>query len=133
MEPATEPGKERIATNWQVDDELWSKIEPLLPPPKPARGPGGRPRVPDRKVLDGIIYVLRSGCPWKHVPKEYGSGSTCHLRFSTWVKAGVFAKLWGVLLEHYDDLKGIRWDWQSLDAALGKAPGIEKKGHATRR
>jgi transposase len=89
--------------------------------------------VPDRIVLDGILYVLRSGCPWKHVPREFGSGSTCHLRFSMWVNSGVFARLWQVLLEHYDDLKGINWDWQSLDAALGKAPGIVKKGLSTKR
>jgi|GEM_PF-3512031 len=74
MEPETEPKKERIPTIWTVDDELWAKIEPLIPPPKPAKGPGGRPPVADRIVLNGILYVLRSGCPWKHVPKEFGSG-----------------------------------------------------------
>ncbi len=89
--------------------------------------------MPDRIVLDGILYVLRSGCPWKAVPREFSSGSTCHKRFSEWVRAGVFARLWEVLLERYDDLKGINWDWQSLDAALGKAPGIAKKGASTKR
>lgn len=120
--------KNRIPTIWQVDDALWARVEPLLPPPKPKKGPGGRPPVPDRMVLNGILYVLRSGCPWKHVPREIVSGSTCHRRFSDWVRSGVFAKLWVVLLEHYDDLKGIDWDRQSLDAALGKAQGIAKKG-----
>jgi transposase len=132
-EPTTEPKKERVPTIWHIDDELWAQLEPLLPPRKPGKAPGGRPPIPDRRVLDGILYVLRSGCPWKHVPKEFGSGSTCHLRFSGWVREGVFVKLWVVLLERYDNLKGIEWDWQSLDAALGKAPGIVKKGPPTKR
>lgn len=132
-EAAIEPKKERLPTIWQVDDDLWAKIEPLLPPPKPKRGPGGRPPISDRVIVDGILYVLRSGCPWKYVPREFGSGSTCHRHFSAWVKEGVFAKLWAVLTQQYDGLKGIDWDWQSLDAALGKAPGIVKKGSPTKR
>lgn len=127
-ENTTTTKKKREPTIWRTDDVLWAKIEPLLPPPRPRKSPAGRPRVPDRIALDGILYVLRSGCPWKHVPKEFSSGSTCHLRFSTWVKEGIFAKLWTMLCEEYDDLKGIEWDWQSIDAALGKAPGIVKKG-----
>jgi len=133
MEPEIEPKKERIPTIWRTDNALWAKAEPLIPPRKPAKGPGGRPPVPDRTVLDGILYVLRSGCPWKAVPTEFSSGSTCHKRFSEWVKAGVFAKLWEVLLERYDGLKGINWDWQSMDAVMGKAPGVVKKGLSTKR
>ena len=57
-----------------VPDTLWEAIEPLLPaePPKPK---GGRPRVPDRAALGGIIFVLRTGCPWRLFPKELGCGS----------------------------------------------------------
>ena len=132
-ENTTTTERKREPTIWRIDDVLWAKIEPLLPPPGPKKSPAGRPRVSDRIALDGILYVLRSGCPWKHVPKEFSSGSTCHLRFSTWVKEGVFAKLWAVLTERYDDLIGIEWDWQSIDAALGKSPGIVKKGLSTKK
>ena len=68
-----------------VPDDLWEAIEPLLPkePPKPK---GGRPRVPDRAALGGIIFVLRTGCPWRLLPKELGcgSGTTCWRRLRDW-------------------------------------------------
>ncbi len=64
----------------KVPDELWDKIKNIFPKEKPLRTVG-RPIVPYRKVIDGILYVLRTGCQWKMLPKEYGSGSTCHRRF----------------------------------------------------
>jgi transposase len=82
-----------------VPDELWMFIDPLLPsePPKPN---GGRPRVPDRAALAGIIYVLKSGIPWGMLPKElgFGSGVTCWRRLRDWQKAGVWHRLHRVLL-----------------------------------
>jgi transposase len=105
----------------EIPDELWELIEPILPPDKPP-GANGRPRVLNRTVLNGILYVLRTGCQWKMVPREYRSGSTCHLRFQSWVRAGLFARIWRVALEHYDDLQGIDWQFQSLDSATVSAP-----------
>lgn len=73
-----------------VPDNLWEAIEPLLPkaPPKPK---GGRPRVPDRAALVDFIFVLRTGCPWRLLPKELdsGSGVTCWRRLRDWQAAGV--------------------------------------------
>ena len=105
----------------EIPEDLWNLIEPLLPPDKPPRA-NGWPRVLNRTVLNGILYVLRTGCQWKMVPREYGSGSTCHLRFQTWVRAGVFERIWRVCLEHYDDLQGIDWRFQSMDSATVSAP-----------
>lgn len=119
-------------TIWRVSDELWQQIQPVIPP-LPPKKKTGRPRVDDRIVLDGILYVLRTGCQWKQVPTEFSSGSTVHARFSEWVQVGVFAQMWARLLREYDELHGIEWEWQSMDAALGKAPGVPKKGHKTRR
>lgn len=128
MNNETDSKKKPAPTIWRVPDDLWAEIEPLLPKPGPKKKPG-RPRVPDRVALNGILYVLRTGCQWKAVPKEFSSGSTCHLRFSQWVKAGVFAKLWAILVERYDELKGIDWQWQALDSATVKAPlGGEETG-----
>jgi transposase len=60
--------KKRLGTIWRIPDDLWEELVPLLPP---ARAPGlvGRPQIPFRQVLDGILYVLRTGCQWKAAPK----------------------------------------------------------------
>ena len=83
------------------DDALWSRIEPLLPkPPRRRWKTMGRPRVPDRAALTGILFVLRSGLPWQMLPKEMGcgSGSTCWRRLARWQRAGVWRRLHAVLL-----------------------------------
>ena len=87
----------------------------ILPSEKPANT-RGRPAISFRKVLDGILYVLRTGCQWKMLPKGYGSGSTCHRRFLQWSTSKVFRRLLIRLLKVYDDLLGIQWRWQSLDS-----------------
>lgn len=80
-----------------------------------------------RAVLDGVFYVLRTGCQWKALPPEFGSGSTVHSYFQLLVKRRTFTKLWKAALEEYDELKGIDWKWQSMDGAMSKAPlGGEK-------
>jgi transposase len=110
-----------LPTIIHIPDNLWNEVKNILPPEKPSETIG-RPIVPFRKVLDGILYVLRTGCQWKMLPKEYGSGSTCHRRFQEWIGKRVFQKLWIRLLEIYDDIRGIEWEWQSLDSVSVKAP-----------
>ena len=111
-----------LPTIRKIPDELWDEIKIILPPEKPDKTIG-RPIVPFRKVLDGILYILRTGCQWKMLPKkEYGSGSTCHRRFQEWTLSKVFEKLWIRLLQVYNDLRGIRWRWLSLDSVSIKAP-----------
>ncbi len=68
------------ATFAEFPDRLWRRVAPLLPP-EPPKPHGGRPRVPDRTILAGILYRLRTGCQWKALPPQFGSGSTCHRRF----------------------------------------------------
>ncbi len=109
------------ATSWQVPDELWERIEPVLPKYRRSKR-GGRPRVDRRRVLDGILYVLRTGCQWKAAPAEFGSASSLHRYFQEWTEKGVFFRLWKEALWEYDDLHGIDWGWQSLDGAMTKAP-----------
>jgi transposase len=105
----------------KTPDKLWDEIVSVLPKEKPDNAVG-RPIVPYRKVTDGIMYVLRTGCQWKMLPREYGSGSTCHRRFQEWVKLDVFKKVWVRLLKEYGNKKGIKWNWQSLDSISIKSP-----------
>ena len=84
-----------------IDDALWARIAPLLPKRRRRAGRRlGRPRVPDRAALTGIVFVLRAGLPWQMLPKEMGcgSGSTCWRRLVQWQRAGVWNRLHTVLL-----------------------------------
>jgi transposase len=90
-----------VSTITKISDDLWDKISDLLPNEKPINSIG-RPIIPFRMALDGILYVLRTGCQWKMLPKEYGSDSTCHRRFQQWVQLGIFKNLWARLLKEYD-------------------------------
>jgi len=118
--------REKRAPGWRVSDELWGRVEPLLPRYRKSKA-GGRPRRDPRQVLDGILYVLRTGCQWKAVPQEFGSPSSLHQYFQEWTNQGVFFRLWKEALWEYDALRGIDWGWQSLDGAMTKAPlGGEK-------
>jgi transposase len=110
-----------VPTVKRIPDELWDEIRFILTSEKPANTIG-RQAVSFRKVLDGILYVLRTGCQWKMLSKEYGSGSTCHRRFQQWSISKVFQRLWTRLLKVYDGIVGIRWKWQSLDSVSVKAP-----------
>ncbi len=73
-------------------------------------------------MIDGILYVLRTGCQWKMLPKEYGSGSTCHRRFQEWNRLDVIKKGWIRLLKICNDLIGINWAWQYIDSISIKSP-----------
>ena len=96
-----------------VPDEFWAEVRTLLP--EDTRSPkGGRPPTPHRTIFNGILYVLRTGCQWKMLPREYGSGSAAHEHFQKWTKAGIFSKLWKLCLLEYDRCKGIDWKWQSV-------------------
>jgi putative transposase len=119
-----------ITTEYQIADELWAVLEPLIPVKvNTHRFGGGRPRTPDRTCANAIFFVLRTGCQWGALD-ETGicPHSTAHDRFLEWVEAGVFEKFWQAGVEQFDELKGIDWEWLSLDGAMGKAPlGGEKK------
>ncbi|GAC1563755.1 MAG: hypothetical protein NVS2B7_37720 [Herpetosiphon sp.] len=118
-------------TGFRVSDALWAVLEPLIPVRvNTHRFGGGRPRVADRRCADAIFYVLRTGCQWEALNQtDLCAKSTAHDRFQQWVDAGVFEHLWQAGLEQFDELKGIDWNWLSMDGALTKAPlGGKKDG-----
>src|SRR5574337_293317 len=97
----------KIGHDYEISDEFWKKTEPLLPPPKPKKKQG-RPRQEDRKMMNAIFYILRTGCQWKALPRSYGAPSTVHDRFQEWQKAGLFEKIWKAGLLEYDIKKGTK-------------------------
>ena len=117
-----------------VSDELWEVIVPLIPaePPKPK---GGRPRVDNRAVLTGILFVLKTGIPWEMLPQELGCGSgmTCWRRLRDWQEAGVWEQLHRVLLERLSTVEQIDWSRACIDSGSVPAPGGAKKPGRTQR
>ena len=112
--------KKPLPTIWEVPDELWVRMEPLIlevDPPKET----GRPRVNPRNVVDAIIFRIRTGCQWNHVPRVYGDDATLHRTFQHWVEVGLFPKIWALLVEECDDLGLVDWEWQAADGMMGKA------------
>ncbi|MFD4925407.1 IS5 family transposase [Streptomyces goshikiensis] len=102
---------------WIVSDELWSLIEPLLPEPAPKQVEG-RPRVPDRQALCGILFVLHTGIQWEYLPQElgFGSGMTCWRRLAAWNDAGVWDQLHVVLLKKLRVAKKLDWSRAVIDS-----------------
>ena len=120
---------------WRITDQLWRKIEPLLPSrPKHPLG-CNNPRVPDRDAMNAILFVLRTGCQWNAL-RSTGicSSSSAHRRFLEWTEAGVFEKAWVQSLRDYDAFVGLDWSWLSMDGTLSKAPlGGEKNRSQSNR
>ena len=113
-----------------LDDALWEPIEPHLPPPKKKRRRfPGRPRVPDRAALTGILYVLMSGVPWEYLPQEMGCGSgmTCWRRLKEWQEAGVWERLHQVLLAKLHGADLIDWSRAAIDSSHVRAVGGARK------
>ncbi len=101
-----------------LPDRLWQEIAPLLPPERP-KPTGGRPRIPDRAALTGIIFVLKTGIPWEYLPQEMGCGSgmTCWRRLRDWQAAGVWATIHQTLLDRLGSQDRLDWSRASADSA----------------
>src|SRR5215212_15526 len=110
-----------VDDGWRIPDELWASIERLLPVPEP-HPKGGRPWTSARQALDGMFFVLRTGCQWKALPRCFGAPSTVHERFVRWRKAGVFEQFWRAGLLAFEARVGLDWEWQAMDGAMTKAP-----------
>ena len=125
----------KAKVRWLISDELWKEIEPLLPnKKKPRPSNGGRPPASDRQAMEGIFFVLKTGCQWKALDVTcICSGAVAHRKFQEWRKAGVFKTFWKKGLQKYDRAIGINWNWLSLDASMVKAPVAGEKKQAKTR
>ena len=117
-----------------VDDTLWAILEPLIPP-APPRPKGGRPRLPDRAALTGILFVLKTGIQWEWLPQELGCGSgmTCWRRLRDWQAAGVWQRLQEEILRRLRRADRIDFSRASLDSASVRAKGGATKPGRTPR
>jgi transposase len=107
-------------TLWEIPDEVWPRIQPILNGHYPAK-PKGHRRVDLRRGLNGIICRLRTGCPWHHLPARCGDESPVHRHFQPWCQRGILARIGAVLVASCDALGGVDGPWQAADTARGKA------------
>src|SRR2546422_5092381 len=122
--------QDTLPTIWRIPDDLWLIVQYVLPREELQRS-RGRPWIAPRCILDGVLYVLRTGCQWKAVPREYGSGSTVHRRFPRWGGGGGRGGVWGPLVPYYDAGQRPGGVWEMAGAPLPQTPpgGGKKRGH----
>jgi len=112
-----------MVINRELTEAQWLRIERLLPKEKPSPR-GGCRRIDDREVMEGILWVLRSGARWKDLPREYPSATTCWRRLREWEEAGVWLSIWRAFLSELDDEGQLDWHEVFADGTFAPA----KKG-----
>ena len=115
---------------WIVSDELWERIEPLLPKVERRFRYPGRKRLPDRQALQEILFVLQTGIAWRHLLLElgFGGGSTCYRRLDEWQRAGVWERLHALLLGELRAAGELEWS-----RAVADSSHVQAKKGAPRR
>jgi transposase len=117
-----------------LTDRQWTFIRPLLPPP--ART--GPPRADDRRTIEGILYVLITGCRWQDLPREYGAPTTLWWRLKRWGEEGVWVRIWRAALAALDQRGQLDWSMAYLDGSFAPAKmggakvGVTKQGQGTK-
>ena len=112
--------QQELPTIWHISDELWMLMAPLLAQHDPPKR-RGRKRIDPRAALDAIIFRLRSGCQWNHLPQAFPDDSSVHRTFQRWIHLGIFEYLWATLVSACADLGDLNWEWQAADGAMRKA------------
>jgi putative transposase len=119
--PSIDTTPERpLPTIWELPDELWEHIEPILERRYPAASTG-RPRADLRLVIDGVIHRMRSGCQWERLPERFGPTSTLHGWFQRFVRDGLLEEVWAALAAECEELGAVLWEWQAADGVMGKS------------
>jgi len=109
-----------MPTIWEIPDEVWPMLQTILDEHYPAK-PKGHRRVDLRRVLDGLLFRLRTGCQWNQLPQQFGDDSTVHRHFQRWCQQGLFERLWAVLVRQCAALNSVDWQWQAADTMMGTA------------
>jgi transposase len=101
-----------------LTDQQWERLQPLLPPQKP---PTGRPAADHRRILDGILWFLRTGAPWRDLPERYGPWRTVASRFYRWRRAGLWDQLLATVQQHADAAGRLDWATHYVDGTIVRA------------
>ncbi len=101
-----------------LTNEQWERLEPLLPPQKPATG---RPSNDHRTVLNGVLWVLRTGAPWRDLPERYGKWTTVYSRFQRWRQAGIWDRVLAHVQAFGDQQGDLDWEVHFLDGTIVRA------------
>ena len=124
------PRRIPLGTIWEISDELWRGSS------RSSWNSGPRNRLAEgrqlRKMLNAIIFLAQR-CQWDQLPERYGPKSTVCDWFQRWAAAGIFERIWAVLVAECDELGGVQWEWQPADAMLGKARFGGKRGQESHR
>lgn len=122
-----------MVRRYELTDEQWSQLAPLLPPQRPRVG---RPSLDHRTVLNGILWIKRSGSAWRDLPERYGNWKTVSSRFYRWQQQGIWAELLARVQERADHAGEVDWDFQMIDSTIIRAhqsAAGAKKGKETKR
>src|SRR5215218_9498563 len=103
---------------FDLTDRRWERLEPLLPPERP---PAGRPNHDHRRILNGILWVLRTGAPWRDLPERYGPVGTVSSRFYRWRQTGVWGRILAALQATADACGEVDWGLHFVDATIVRA------------
>lgn len=114
----------------ELNDAEWARLQPLLPPHKT-----GRPRHDDRRLLNGILWKLATGVPWRDLPERYGPWPSVYTRFRRWTQAGVWDHLFAAVQQQADAAGELDWERHFVDGTVIRAHqhAAGAKGGAPRR
>jgi transposase len=101
-----------------LTDREWERLEPLLPPQKPRVG---RPAKDHRQIVNGILWINRTGAPWRDLPERYGSWKTVSSRFYRWCRAGIWKRILALVHQQADAEGRLDWDKHHVDATIVRA------------
>lgn len=102
----------------ELTDEQWARLKPLLPPQQASTG---RPAADHRRIINGILWILRTGAPWRDLPERYGSWSTVYSRFQRWRKAGIWDRLLAAVQQAADARGELDWEAHYVDGTIVRA------------
>lgn len=105
----------------ELTDAQWERLQPLLPPQTPQKRHRGRPSIDHRTIINGILWISKTGAPWRDMPERYGSWKTVSSRFYRWRAQGIWDKLWAEVQKDADTRGQVEWEIHFVDSSVIRA------------